>query len=1109
MTKQNPQQIEASNPQSSVWVSASAGTGKTKILTDRVLRLLLNGIDPEKILCLTFTNAASNEMKNRINASLIEWKKNPETISLLLEHTPSKKEIEFARELFDRLMLSPDQLSIHTIHSFCQKILQKFPFEAGVEPGFKVLSENETREILDKLIEDIAKKVGQNLDPYSSDRADHASISKSLHYLLQNTHQLSFNELILEIIHSQINFRDLHNKYESAEIYKAYLQKETGIKQDSIIYLQELLKNITKIETDAELTPKENSLITQYNDFLDMDNEYQVKNFAQLKGLFLTLKDEARSILLYKKNQEKYPQLNEKLLLIQKQIIDADAKIKTANMIESTIHVFILSEYVLKEYAKQKRKLVGLDYEDLIYYTKELLSSSAMKDWILYKLDGGISHLLVDEAQDTSPKQWEIIGAIIKEFYSGESSYKDDRSIFVVGDSKQSIYSFQGADVSNFEAVNQYIMQNMQLAEKSFKNIELEYAYRSSKPILSFVSEIFKNNYMKSTEIKCFRESSPGMVEIWPLYEEEKGKKELFWPFVKEMEKSISATEKLAKDIALFIKKYLESDSILPSTNQKVQAGDFMILVRRRNLFTDEIISELKENNIPVAGIDRMLIMNHLATKDIISAAKFAMLPEDDLNLASLLKSPIFGLGESELLKLSGHRHSSLYSSISDQKILDVLEYFIELAKNKSLFDFLYHIINILNVREILQNSCGSDADDVLDELLNLSLDWSRSNSTSIQGFIYWLEKRDIEIKRDIENKNQVRVMTIHGSKGLEAPVIILPDTTSLPNIQNHFLWEGGEYLWTNTNNSTNPTYDKFKHQRQARDYEEYLRLFYVAMTRAEDHLVIAGYKTGVRNIDNSWYDIASKAMKNIDYKEEDKFMYFGDIDNIISKPPKKLPEPELGEVDGSRIKPGMTNEEPETNSEKPRMARNESNNASNNILQHKLPSIEQDYTEVRYQRSPLQERIDISYGIVLHKILEDAVSDKNPDLAQNHPYLKFITEPLQRSITRKVPKLFQQEEFNKILNFPDIRVEASMGYRNDNNEIKFGRMDLLAISDTEIVIVDYKTDKEPPKSSDQINEKYKQQMQNYMNFIKKTHPNHKVSAKILWFENLSLMEVK
>ncbi|MGV2432818.1 MAG UNVERIFIED_CONTAM: UvrD-helicase domain-containing protein [Rickettsiaceae bacterium] len=356
--------------------------------------------------------------------------------------------------------------------------------------------------------------------------------------------------------------------------------------------------------------------------------------------------------MLYKKSATENPEIYDILRNIQQKIIICNDKIKISRMIESTIHMYDIAKYIIDKYTNYKRNLVSLDYDDLIYYAKELLSNNHMKDWVLYKLDGGIKHLLVDEAQDTSPKQWQIIEAIMREFYSGDTASKEERTIFIVGDEKQSIYSFQGADVSNFSNVSRYIQDQMHKAQKQYKNIELESSYRSSSSILDVVAKVFEEQYNSLSKLQCHRKGDNGLVELWPLYgkDEEDSQNRLFWPLVDEMESVDHPYKKLAKDIAHYIKNYLASGIILPSTKEKVKPGDFMILIRRRNQLTHEIIAALKELQVPVSGIDRMLIMNHLSVQDIISIAKFTLLPYDDLNLASLLKSPIIGLDEEGLI---------------------------------------------------------------------------------------------------------------------------------------------------------------------------------------------------------------------------------------------------------------------------------------------------------------------------------------------------------------------------------------------------------------------------------------------------------------------------
>jgi len=770
----NSSQLEATNPDMSVWVSASAGTGKTKILTDRVLRLLLQQINPEKILCLTFTNAAAGEMKTRILDALKSWEKNPLLAESLLSRKLTLEEQNIAKSLFSKLLLSPEQFAIHTIHSFCQKILQKFPFEAGLKAGFKVLGDMEVKELSSKLIKDIARELKSEI-----------KYAPSFQYILRNVHQLSFNDLIYEILSQQIKFRDLFEHYKNANNYRAHLERSANISQSSASYIGELFNILGT-------TPLRNcnlKIASEYNRALEKDihNTWQ---FAKLISIFFTQKNEPRKKLLSKKELEEYPDIYEALQKAQTIVVGFYDKIRKARMIESTIHIYQVSEYIISKYNHYKNNLSALDYDDLIYYTKKLLTDSEMHDWILYKLDGGITHLLIDEAQDTSPKQWQIIEAIMREFYSGESYSSENKTIFVVGDEKQSIYSFQGADVTNFSRVNDFISEKMGFAKKHYKNIELEYVYRSCPEILQLVSTIFKDTYLNKTALRCYREESEGTIELWPLMSQQNSKQGLFWPLINEMEEDKNIEQALAQKIAKYIRAYIESGKILPSTGRKASPGDFMILIRRRNDLATEIISALKEENIPVSGMDRIAILQHISVRDIISAAKFALLPEDDLNLASLLHSPLINMEHEEISALAKNRKNSLYEAIENQGILDLLANFIQMASNLLSYDFLHNLIDIMDARKILLNTNGADSNDVLDELLNICNEYSRNFGTNLQSFINWLEKNELEVKRDTGSDGKVSIMTVHASKGLEAPIIILPDTTNIPQIQSHFLWK-------------------------------------------------------------------------------------------------------------------------------------------------------------------------------------------------------------------------------------------------------------------------------------------------------------------------------
>jgi ATP-dependent helicase/nuclease subunit A len=737
--------------------------------------------------------------------------------------------------------------------------------------------------------------------------------------------------------------------------------------------------------------------------------------------------------------------------------------------------MFEIAKYVIGKYTEHKKRLVCLDYDDLIYYTKELLTNNAVKDWVLYKLDGGIMHLLVDEAQDTSPKQWQIIEAIMSEFYSGESATKEDRTIFIVGDEKQSIYSFQGADVTNFARVNHFIKDQMTKAKKQYKDIELELAYRSTLPILQFVTEIFGSKYFPKSSLECYRTKAPGLVELWPLYKEENTISDLFWPLVHEFETEQSASSILASDIAKFIRNYIDSGTILPSTGKGARPEDFMILIRRRNQFTHEIISNLKEQQVFVAGIDRMMIMQHLSSKDIIAIAKFALLPEDNLNLAALLRSPIIGMDDLALHRISSApRAASLYSSIENKDILQQLNYFREIANSLGAFNFLHHIIDIIGYREVLRRHNGEGSDDVLDELLTLASSWGNKNNDNLQEFIYWIEKREIEIKRDVSSSSSVRIMTVHAAKGLEAPIVILADTTSMPKGQSNFLWKNGDFLWLGSSQNSNIFYGNYKSEIESKDYEEYLRLLYVAMTRAEDHLVIVGFTTQEKENENSWYGLASSAMHRLEFQEKDRVKYFGEL---LVKEVGVIPAKAVLQTTSPWI-PVFTTPLPTRN--------------------------DKDFS---YVKSPLASRMDISYGSIIHKILEDSVKTRNFTFEPSHPYVQALPAKLKEPVISKLSKLFLMEKFLNLTQYKNIRTEVSIGYM-ENDATKIGRIDLLAISNDEVIILDYKTDSHPPTSSDEVNDKYKTQLKFYADSMKKIMPNHKIKAQILWLENLKFMDI-
>jgi len=704
----------------------------------------------------------------------------------------------------------------------------------------------------------------------------------------------------------------------------------------------------------------------------------------------------------------------------------------------------------------------------LIYHAKELLTNSDMRDWVLYKLDGGIMHLLIDEAQDTSPEQWQIIEAIMREFYSGSTSVDANRTIFIVGDEKQSIYSFQGADVNSFNRFNDYIRKQMHEAVKSYKDIELKWSYRSGGIILDFVSKLWGLVGNSDIYLKPFRDTE-STVEIWPLYNEQNEKTELFWPLIDEMMAEEDSSKLLANDIAKYISGYIASGKIMASTGKPARADDFMILVRRRNEFMEEVIKALKEQGVGVGGMDRMVLTNHISVQDILSLAKFALMPKDDLNLAELLKSPIVGMSEEELHK-SFSRNKEETKDFSEIGILNSIK---RMGISNNVFNFFYQLIEVIGLRELLVEANGPSTHDVLDELLNLVMQFEKQNSSNLQEFIYWIERKDMQVKRDPGAIGLVRVMTIHGAKGLQSPVVILADTTSLPMRQNHLLWSDGMCLWLGGGQNSNEQYDHIKESVELASYQEYLRLLYVALTRAEDHLIVVGHSKREKIPEGCFYDLANRAIIAMDFHEEAGKKWIGekvDIDIAISS----LRRAPIATLQSHRLKI--------------RLPHNASIARNDNSTQ-----------------SPLDSRISLNYGQLIHKVLEDSVNTNNFALSPSHPMICALPQNIQDKIVEKIRKLFTMEEFVDLIKNAKIQTEVSIGY-NDGVDARIGRIDLLVIRGNDVIIVDYKTDRKVPKSAAEIPESYIKQLQFYSDALKKIYPDHQVHTKILWIEDLVMM---
>jgi ATP-dependent helicase/nuclease subunit A len=1092
----NELQQQASDPKYSVWVSASAGTGKTKILTDRVLRLLIKGVPFEKILCLTFTNAAALEMQSRIKNKLAKFAANETTklteeLGLLLTREPLKSEVQYTKTLYHRLLNSEDGIHIYTIHAFCQKMLKLFPFEVGINPKFQILDEITAQGILSKIRNQIY------LDP---------TYNELISFFLTNFHETTINDIFSEIIQQKIKFKKLFAK-----------------QMDSVEYdTQTISAQLLNIYDQAK------QLLAKYSIAIDLDQEIQ--------QFFLTKENLKRKNILPKSMAMKYPKLLNELEYIQEKIFQLDQQAKMQDMENYSNSLRNLAKIFLDKYDSYKTGHSLLDYDDLIYLTQLLLTDNAAKNWIAYKLNGGIDHLLVDEAQDTSPEQWDIITAIIADF---TSSTKQKSTIFVVGDEKQSIFSFQGADISSFSYVNENLYKNLSDTNKNFRNITLQWSYRSTKEIIDIVYLIFQQ--IKHTtpqlftsdnpKILSFRQTHKGRVELWPLVKGEKESK-LFWPLLEEHNKSKSAQQLLAQQIASFIKSQIASRRILPATNSEVKESDFMILVRKRDELIFEIINCLKQHGLPVEDVDRITLNKSLSVLDLMSIAKFVLLPQDDLNLVSLLKSPIIGMSEQALQTIAVSRgKNSIWGYLKTvpdyASIYKKLCHFLQLYKVANCENFFSLIADCLDVRKVLVEANGFDSNDVINELIYLSSNYANNIDSSLQSFVYWFENNKIEIKRNLESSSKIKIMTVHASKGLQAPIVILCDTSSVPTNSNKFIWDENQ-VFSTTQSANSPEFFKaLKEKEQQKDLQEYIRLLYVAMTRAEDHLVICGYQSSSKLSQNCWYELVARTM-NMHGKVQENgiIVYESAIEgsrDIYDETMSFLRRQESKEIDQKGalnildpcfrrddIKESRDDTYDETMSF---LRKQESKDeGSGHDIKDWIPNLflinkitkntKQNYSV----NSPLIVNDHLEYGKIFHKILEDATKINDFSMMNKHPFIHKLPTTLQEKIHSNIDKLLNNIEFMALIS-QELKTEVTIG-TTLNDEVKIGRIDLLAIDTGKITIIDYKSDASPPKTCQLVKESYIDQLNFYQHIVAKLYPNNEIICKILWLENANFMTI-
>ncbi|GLK67288.1 double-strand break repair helicase AddA [Hansschlegelia plantiphila] len=1106
-------QALASDPRRSAWVSANAGSGKTYVLVQRVVRLLLAGADPSRILCLTYTKAAAANMQNRVVERLRGWATAPddalaEEIAGLDGRTPDAARLAQARKLFARALETPGGLKIYTIHAFCGRLLHQFPFEANVAAGFSELDDRDQAELK---AEARAKVLGE-----AADDPDGA-VGRALGYLAPR-----FAELTI--------YGALDGAIAKRDALKALIA-DVGDVEGAARELRGLF-GLDPAETEAALEASILDGGVPASEWPAFAAELREGSVSDCKlGDCFAAAERARSgadrrasylrVFLTDKGTPRSPKTfvtaaTRKAKPILALALDAEMvrisaivpKLRAAAIVERTQALITLALAATQAYERAKSARGLLDYEDLISRARDLLSRTEAA-WVLFKLDGGLDHILVDEAQDTSPDQWEIIRLLTADFLAGEGARaSSDRTVFAVGDEKQSIFGFQGAEPAAFGLARRRYDAAHREAEKLFEDVRLKESFRSTTAVLAGVDAVFaraeahqglSSDEDAATLHTTVRPTAPGSVELWPIVTAEAAAyAEEAWDAPFDRVNPRSAVVRLAEKIAVAIRD---------ARRDGVPYGEVLILVRQRKALFEAILRALKAKDVPVAGADRLIVGEHIAVMDLVALAQAIVTPDDDLALACALKSPLFGLDDDDLMEIAPDREGRLADALRDgppraAAAHDRLTRFIAEARARTPFGFFAYVLTRAKGRQAFRARLGHEVDDPLDAFLDLAQDFSRMHPPTLTGFLRWMAAAPAEIKRDLDvSSGEVRVMTVHGAKGLEAKLVILADTcggatagrgSPLIMLPRPHAGSGAPAIpvWAGRKDDDPAVLASARETVLARAQAEHRRLLYVAMTRAEDQLIVCGHETARPRPEGAWYDLvrdgltARPDVERVELADgtallrlrSGEFAKQGVLD-LAAGPTPEPPAPAWLEADApAEAAPG------------PPLS------PSALVADDDDPHI--------FVAGPAAETARLR-GTLLHRLLKalpEVAPERRADVAAR--ILSGAGGSLDREAIAEIAGaalgVIADPAFSEVFAASGRGEVPIVGALRDGRPVS-GRIDRLAVTAGEILVVDYKTDRTPPAAGAPVPPAYAAQLGAYAELVGAIWPDRRVRAAILW----------
>jgi ATP-dependent helicase/nuclease subunit A len=1148
-------QAVAADPELSAWVAANAGTGKTHVLSRRVLRLLLAGTPPARLLCLTYTKAAAAEMARRVLDELARWVTADdaalgEHLLALLDRAASDEERVRARRLFALTIETPGGLKVQTVHGFCERVLQRFPLEAGVSPSFEVLDDDRRRRLVREATDHV-------LAAAARDRS--GPLGSALGRLLVHAGDAALDGLLASALAETAWLEALERMPGGLEAASAALAEslalDPGISEacreaklasvlpDADVQRLAVVFAESGAKTDLERGEKLASALASAG----------MRRVEVLREVFLTQQDQPRKSLATKAVRTAQPALVERLEEARDRFAVLWEQRKLAALHAATTALWSISAAVQQRCHEVKAASASLDFDDLVRLTAALLAGPSAAEWVLFKLDGGLDHILVDEAQDTSPLQWQVVEALAHEFFAGAGAREVVRSVFAVGDEKQSIYSFQGAAPHMFAATGARFEQAIRAAGARFERVALTTSFRSVPAVLETVDAVFadpdRTPGLTAGEAPvrhvARRSGQAGLVEFWePIGPAPEAGEELWSPAEAALPRP--PAEALAEAIAHTIRTWLDSGERLASTDRPVRPGDILVLVRRRQPFAAPMVAALERAGVPVAGADRLRLTASIAVEDVLAALRFALLPEDDLTLASVLKSPLIGFGDDDLLALATDRKGSLWHALGERagsepryaEAVELLRRWRARADRSPPYEMIATMLDGDGMRARLLDRLGGEVAAPLEALLDAAVRDDAVAPPSLQGFLSRLQESQLEIRRDMEmGRDEVRVLTVHGAKGLEAPIVFLPDTCSahpggrpggtLPAPGLAADAQGpAPVLWPIKGTSKLAVVAEARAERARREAEERNRLLYVALTRARDRLYIAGFHGAKGRGAGSWHAIVEAALGAT--LGEAQTREIGGVSLGI----RRLEQAQRGPIEPRREGPvapvGESGELPAWATSK---ATPEPRTLVPIVPSRLAPVHDEDGDPISTPAgsaaalpgapSPLGpgRAVALARGTLTHQLLEHLPKlPADRRAAVGRAFLAeradLLAPAVRESILAEVTSILEHPTFGALFGASaraevGIVAEIAPPAGIDAPPLRItGQIDRLLVESDRIVIVDFKTNRPPPLAAAAIPPAYMAQLAAYRLAVAGLYPDRPIVAAILWTDGARLVEV-